>query len=90
MTQEQVHLTHPGTGGTFATSREAFEALWRDKGWVQASPAEVVAAQVTDGAVSDLHRLSKVELVELAAARGLDLTGTKEDLIARLEAEVQV
>jgi hypothetical protein len=90
MTQpdEQVWMTHPDTKGAAQVTREAFDALWSEKGWTLADSHTVAAVVVTDGAVSDLSRLKVDELVELVAGRPdlvLPEKYTKADLVALLE-----
>lgn len=73
MATDSVTITHPETKGTATVTRRAFDRAWSKRGW------ELVG--------DDLSKLKKDDLVALAEERGLDTTGTKDDLIARLETQ---
>ncbi len=45
----------------------------------------LVARPMTESATTDLEDLRKAELVELAESQGLDSSGTKADIIARIQ-----
>lgn len=88
---EQLWMTHPETKGTAPVSREAFDVLWSEKGWVLADSHAVAAHVVTDGAVSDLNRLKVDELVALFDGRDdlvLPEKYTKHELVTLLESTV--
>lgn len=70
---DRVTITHPETKRTSNVTRRAFDLSWSRRGW------ELVE--------EDPSKLKKDELVALAEERGLDTSGTKDDLIARLESQ---
>ena len=51
------------------------------------SPPAAAAAPAPESETADYGALLKAELVETADARGIDSTGTKADIIERLEAD---
>ena len=56
-----------------SVTRRAYERAWKGLGWTL----------VTE----DLSKLKKEELVEAARAAGVDTSGNKEDLIARIQSQ---
>lgn len=83
METEFVTMTHPdidAPGGP--VSRQAYEDIYRHKGWVEADPSAVVASTALDAEVSDLDSLKKDELLEVATSLGLDVdrSSTKGEL----------
>lgn len=80
MTAQDQWMRHPETGGVAQTSQEAFDALWKGKGW-QLDPG-VDKAQVEherrlreilggmDLTVEQLQRQTKLTLVEVAGQLG--------------------
>ena len=52
-----------------------------------APKVELVEEAVEEEEAEDLSSLSKTKLIELAEERGLDSTGTKKKLLARLQGE---
>lgn len=64
-----VSMVHPEIPGQVATASEkAFEEIHAAKGWELVTPEDALATQVAD---KPLDKLTKDELVEVMAARGL-------------------
>lgn len=78
MNEGFVLMRHPETGHEAEVSREAFDAVYGPMG-------HVIVDEGDTGDQRDLTELSATELKSLARDRGLATTGTKEELIARLE-----
>lgn len=88
---EPVWMKHAGIdaiGGP--VPRHSFEGHYRDQGWEEVEPAVVAATNVLGGEVSDLSTLTKDQLEEVAAGRGLDTSSakTKADLLSLIESSV--
>ena len=95
---EVVFMTHPDVEGTGQASREAFDAVWSDKGWTIAKgvDAEQVAhdtrlrqVQATLG-IDKLDTARKAELEEVAGQLGRSVpTGaTKAQLVELVQSPV--
>lgn len=52
-----IHMTHPTVEGVGTATEEAFELIWKPKGWVLADPADI----------------ERAEKAEIAAALGVDV-----------------
>ena len=66
-----VRIRHPEAGGGEAeVTREAFDEVWSGKGWVLVE--------------ADYKTMKKGELQEAAREQGLDDSGTRDQLLARL------
>lgn len=72
MAAERVVMTHPETGHVCSVTREAFERAWSKNGWEL---------------VDDADQVRKDELTELADEQGVDPSGTKTEILDRLEKE---
>lgn len=71
---EWVFMQHPDLEHSVTrVTREALEVHWSERGWVEAQPAEVAAAELTDGEVTDLNKLTVPQLQDLATERGVAL-----------------
>ena len=70
---ERVLITHDSLGEAppVSVTRRAYERMWKSREWTL----------VTE----DLGKLSKAELVKAAEVAGVDTSGTKDEIIARLE-----
>ena len=76
--REVVYMTHPEVEGTATTSREAFDKVWREKGWVEAKgvDAEQLAHETRVRQVAatlgidDVTSATKAQLVEVAGQLG--------------------
>lgn len=80
---DTVFMSHPDSRGVAETTRDAFDTVWSEKGWVE---VEMIGDEPMPPG-KNLSDLSKDELTELAQARGLDVAGMlKADIIAALEA----
>lgn len=84
MTTDNVTITHPKTGGVTTVTVRAYERVWKARGW---EPTEDSTAAVAAAETDDLSKLLKEDLVALAEQRGVDTSGTKEEIITRLEEE---
>ena len=73
---EWVTMFHPQTEGVAEASVQAFDRVWKDKGW-----------QRMDRAEADLMGLKGERLKELAAERDVDITGlkAKKDIVQALK-----
>jgi hypothetical protein len=74
---EWVNIRHETTGGTHRCLLDAYELVWKDKGWVLVSD---------DEAAPDLSKLTKQQLLDLAGTRGIavDPEATKADIVSAL------
>ena len=75
MSDEFVTMYHAATGNVSeATSRQAYEEVWKDKGW-SLDPTDALAG------------LTKDKLAALATERGVDITAakTKDDILQALK-----
>lgn len=66
-----------------AVDEHQFRTIWAPRGW-EIAPAEVVlAADTTGQQVSDLSRLTKPQLHEIAESQGIDVPAraTKDEII---------
>lgn len=65
---DRVAISHPDSGGSTLVPREAFEKVWKPKGWVETTAA--------------LEQRSKAELEELAVSKGVDVAAgaTKSEI----------
>jgi hypothetical protein len=77
-----VKIRNPADGSVGTCTEEAFEVFWKDKGWTDAGEAAVTATQPPP----DYSSMLRDELVEEAKARGLATSGTKDELVERLNA----
>ena len=69
---ERVLMYHPDLQEEpVSVTRRAFDKAWAPQGWKRAT--------------EDLSKLSKDELVAAAERAGVDTTGTKAEIAARLE-----
>ncbi len=73
MAADRVDISHPETKLKSNVTADAFERAWKLRGWEKVS--------------ENLGSLKKDELVEKAAAAGVDTSGTKDDIIDRLETQ---
>jgi hypothetical protein len=81
--QEQVRIRHPLTGGEAVVARSAVP-VHRSAGWVEVADAE----EATTGAFiqeASLEDLTVEELKDLARARDLPVSGSKAELLERLQ-----
>jgi len=71
---DRVLITHESLGNDTppaSVTRRAYERAWKRQGWTLVS--------------EDLSKLTKPALVKAAEAAGVDASGTKDEIIARLE-----
>ncbi len=98
-----MYMRHPHSGPITTVTPEAFEQIWKAKGWQEVPDedglaAEVAAVEAQTPGVENLEQpldvvaatqgyesLKKEELVTLADDRGVDSSGTKADIITRLQ-----
>lgn len=71
MAADRVVIKHPKTGNTSTVTPQAFELAWKGRGW----------EKVTD----DLSKLNKPEVVAIAEKTGVDTSGTKDEIAARIQ-----
>jgi len=85
---EFVTVRHPEIEGSLTEiTRESFEIEREAQGWELVSDSEAVALDVTDGEVTDLSRLSKDELLDLAVSIPVAVpdAATKAQIIEAIE-----
>ena len=82
---------HPDVEGHATASLEAFHEVWVPKGWVHAADLgtsreapDISADQLSVLTGEAYNDLTKDELKVLAVERGLDDSGTKNEIAARL------
>lgn len=82
---EQVTMRHPETGGVTETSREAFDAVWSEKGWQLVGGTDAALLRVTGG--KDLDALRKetkavvADVAERMTGEPADPHATKDQLL---------
>jgi len=80
-----VEMRHPDVTSNGQTTLEAYNAVWRHKGWVLVTAAAAAASQVLGRAIEKVEELNKDELRTVLDVRGVSTTGTKTELLAALE-----
>ncbi len=67
-----------------AVDEHQFRTVWAPRGWEIAPPEVVLAADSSGEAVTDLGRLTKAQLHEIAAGQGIEVPSraTKDEIIA--------
>jgi hypothetical protein len=97
-------MTHPDVEGPAPTSQEAFDTVWGAKGWQLVPTQEVAEVLAEQQAAADVaaelaavtfaghteDEYTKDYLIEAANQRGVDSTGTKAEILARLQAAEDV
>lgn len=90
--KEWVAMAYDGVEGAATATKEAFNEVWAPKGWTlvadlghsREAPSYTEAQAVVD--TGEAASLTKAELQDLAREQGLDDSGTKAELLERLEA----
>jgi hypothetical protein len=76
-------IRHPEIDATGESSEEAFKQVWEPRGWERVDEAVAAAMDVLGVNVTSLDQLSKQQLIEFGAQRGVEVSGSmsKADLI---------
>lgn len=87
---EWVTIRHPdpevGGNTTSQVTRLSYDAVWEAKGFVLVEPIVAEASAVAGEPVDSLGSLTKAQLEELAASKGVDTSGmTKAEIVSALE-----
>lgn len=69
-----IEIKNPKDGSVGETTEEAFDAVWKEKGWTKVERSDLTPKQ---------------RLIAQAEAAGLDTSGTKDELEERLRAAGQ-
>lgn len=85
---EPVFIKHPDVdsiGGP--VPRHAFETVWRSKGWTEVPATAVAASSILGRDVTDLNRLGRDDLDNVARNLGFDPSNakTKDEVIGLIE-----
>lgn len=71
MAQERILIRHPKTKNTTSVTVASFDKAWSKRGWEKVD--------------ENLDDLTKEQLQELAKKAGVSVSGTKDDIAARIK-----